>query len=172
MIPKMHNGPGNPGLSAFSGRGHRLPGTLDSMVADGPEKKAWLANAAEANDFALRHGGEAMSAENRAIYDLMLRRTADAQSVHDVIEAAARIVARADGYGMSVTGSWLVGFGIALTYLGAIWLVLYDVSGGDLPVAALGDGNTTLGLVVLIPGVALWVTGSALRRSGRRRAHR
>ena len=142
------------------------------MAEFSPEKKAWLANAAEAYDFALAHGGENMTEENRAIYDLMMRRAADAQSIHDVIEAAARIVARADGLGMSVTGRWLALVGVVLTYLGALWMVLYSVSGGDIPVPAWGDTNTTIGGVVLLAGVTLWIVGAALRRAGRRKAHR
>ncbi len=142
------------------------------MADDSPEKKAWLANAAEAYDFARAHGGEDMTPENREIYELMMRRTADARSVHDVIEAAARIVARADGLGMSVTGRWMVAVGGILTYVGALWMVLYSVSGGDLPVAVLGDLNTLIGGIVLVVGAVLWTVGAALRRLGRHRALR
>lgn len=142
------------------------------MFEDTPEKKAWLANLAEARAFAEAHDDEVMSAANRDHYELMLRRTAQARSTLDVIEAATRVVARADGFGMSVTGRWLVVSGITLTYTGALWLVLYDVSGGALPITPLRHGNTVVGVILLVPGVAAWIVGAALRRAGRRRTQR
>jgi hypothetical protein len=142
------------------------------MINDTPEKKAWLATASQAQDFALAHGGENMSDADRATYDLLMKRAVEARSMHDVLEAAAMVVARADGYGMSVTGRWLVVAGIASTYVGALWLVLFDVSGGTLPVEKLGNTNTAIGTAIFVPGVACWIVGAALRRSGRRRASR
>jgi hypothetical protein len=142
------------------------------MIDDTPEKKASLALTAQAHEFARARGGENMSADDRLTFETMMRRAADARSMHDVLEAAARVVARADGFGMSVTGRWLVVGGVTCTYVGILWLVLFEVSGGTLPLGSLGSTNTVVGTVILVPGVVLWVFGAALRRSGRSRARR
>jgi hypothetical protein len=54
-----------------------------------------------------------------------------------------------------VSPPWLVPAMLASLIIGLVWIVLYYVSGNNLPVSALGAWNLVVGFVFLVCGVVL-----------------
>jgi hypothetical protein len=54
-----------------------------------------------------------------------------------------------------VSPPWLAPTMVGLLLVGLAWIALYYVTGGHLPVRALGAWNLAIGFVMIIGGVAL-----------------
>lgn len=54
-----------------------------------------------------------------------------------------------------VSPRWLAPTMVALLLLGLAWIALFYVTGGSLPISALGDWNLVVGFVFIIGGVGL-----------------
>jgi Cell division protein CrgA len=54
-----------------------------------------------------------------------------------------------------VSPRWLVPTMLGCLLVGLAWIALYYVTGGDLPVQALGAWNLAVGFVLIIGGVGL-----------------
>ena len=54
-----------------------------------------------------------------------------------------------------VSPPWLVPTMIGLLLVGLAWIALYYVTGGNLPISALGAWNLAVGFTLIIGGVAL-----------------
>ena len=78
---------------------------------------------------------------------------------------------KSTGTGHTVTGSILLVLAILGGFFGFVWIVMFYVSQGTLPIAALGSWNLlgggfffVTGIPMLIAGVLLLVSGSRQRR--------
>ena len=78
---------------------------------------------------------------------------------------------KSTGTGRTVTGAILLVLAILGGFLGFAWIVMFYVSQGTLPIAALGSWNllgggffVVTGIPMLIAGVLLLVSGSRQRR--------
>jgi uncharacterized membrane protein len=54
-----------------------------------------------------------------------------------------------------VSPRWLVPAMLACLLLGLAWIALYYITGGTLPISALGAWNLAVGFVLIIAGVVL-----------------
>ena len=54
-----------------------------------------------------------------------------------------------------VSPPWLVPTMLGLLIVGLAWIALYYVTGGNLPISALGAWNLAVGFTLIIGGVAL-----------------
>jgi len=54
-----------------------------------------------------------------------------------------------------VSPPWLVPTMLGLLLVGLAWIALYYVTGGSLPISALGAWNLAVGFALIIGGVAL-----------------
>ena len=54
-----------------------------------------------------------------------------------------------------VSPPWLVPTMLGLLLVGLAWIALYYVTGGKLPISALGAWNLAVGFALIIGGVAL-----------------
>jgi hypothetical protein len=54
-----------------------------------------------------------------------------------------------------VSPPWLVPTMLGLLLVGLAWIALYYVTGGNLPISALGAWNLAVGFTLIIGGVAL-----------------
>jgi len=54
-----------------------------------------------------------------------------------------------------VSPPWLVPTMLGLLIVGLAWIALYYVTGGSLPISALGAWNLAVGFALIIGGVAL-----------------
>ena len=54
-----------------------------------------------------------------------------------------------------VSPRWLVPTMLACLLVGLAWIALYYITGGSLPIAALGAWNLAVGFVLIIAGVVL-----------------
>lgn len=54
-----------------------------------------------------------------------------------------------------VSPRWLAPTMVGLLLLGLAWIALFYVTGGNLPISALGDWNLVAGFVFIIGGVGL-----------------
>ena len=54
-----------------------------------------------------------------------------------------------------VSPPWLVPTMLGLLLVGLAWIALYYVTGGNLPISALGAWNLAVGFALIIGGVAL-----------------
>jgi Cell division protein CrgA len=54
-----------------------------------------------------------------------------------------------------VSAPWLAPTMVGCLLVGLAWIALYYVTGGDLPVSALGAWNLAIGFVLIISGVGL-----------------
>ena len=75
------------------------------------------------------------------------------------------------GMGRTVTGAILLVLAILGGFFGVAWIVMFYVSQGALPIAALGSWNLlgggfffVTGMPMLISGILLLVSGSRQRR--------
>jgi hypothetical protein len=54
-----------------------------------------------------------------------------------------------------VSPRWLAPTMVGLLLVGLAWIALFYITGGSLPVSALGDWNLVIGFVFIIGGVGL-----------------